>query len=157
LLHKASGREFTTTLRKQKTANTDGDDKESNNKNNMSSDQDYASFLDKANQDPAKGVASSQQASKKKLRTTQHGVEVPAPLTRVCKDAFYVSDADEPFEPVALEWDEDGKGLPDEGESLFSLFFILPCLCPAWAGFLFFLFPSRYPSVHPDQGANKAG
>lgn len=99
----------------------------------MASDQDYMSFLDKANEDPSKGQAQVKQqqqqqqgntaaASKKKFRTTQEGVEVPAPLARVCGGSndegagvFYVSDADEPFEAVALGWDEAGKGLPDEG------------------------------------------
>lgn len=86
-------------------------------------------FLNKANEDPAKGTASTTAAAKnkegkKKFRTRQEGVEVPAPLTRVCErdgGAFYVSDADEPFEAVALGWDEGGKGLPDEG----TLFFLV--------------------------------
>ncbi|KAL2136682.1 hypothetical protein VTI74DRAFT_2093 [Chaetomium olivicolor] len=87
----------------------------------MSSDQDYMSFLDKANADPSKGVATAQkgqntEAGKKQFRATQEGVEVPAPLVNVCKEAFYTSDADEPFEAVALAWDEGGKGLPDEEE-----------------------------------------
>ncbi|KAK4150187.1 hypothetical protein C8A00DRAFT_37223 [Chaetomidium leptoderma] len=88
-----------------------------------SSDQDYMAFLDKANEDPSKGSASASAAAgdkKKKnaFRTTQPGVEVPAPLLRVCGsgEAFYVSDADEPFEAVALAWDEAGRGLPDEEE-----------------------------------------
>lgn len=102
----------------------------------MASDQDYMSFLDKANEDPSKGQAQVKQqqgntagASKKKFRTTQEGVEVPACLARVCGGSnnnkgagvFYVSDADEPFEAVALGWDEAGKGLPDEGSFLVSL------------------------------------
>ncbi len=93
----------------------------------MSSDQDYAAFLDKANEDPAKGVAASGAGKKKRVefRTTEEGVTVPAVLIRVCsRGAFYVSDADEPFKPVALAWDEAGKGLPDEGE-FFSLFFLV--------------------------------
>ncbi len=96
----------------------------------MSSDQDYAAFLDKANEDPAKGVAASGAGRKKRVefRTTEEGVVVPAVLIRVCsRGAFYVSDADEPFKPVALGWDEGGKGLPDEGEFFFffSFFFFL--------------------------------
>lgn len=99
----------------------------------MASDQDYAAFLDKANEDPSKGAQPKQQQQqsasgggdkkKKAFRTTQEGVDVPAPLVKVCKGgAFYTSDADEPFEAVALRWDEAGKGLPDEGMSLFFLF-----------------------------------
>jgi hypothetical protein len=92
-------------------------------------DQDYMAFLNKANEDPAKGAAQSSSsntaaaADKRGFRTRQEGVEVPAPLLRVCGsgDAFYVSEADEPFEAVALAWDEAGRGLPDEGE-LFFLF-----------------------------------
>lgn len=94
----------------------------------MSSDQDYAAFLDKANEDPAKGVAASGAGRKKRVefRTTEEGVVVPAVLIRVCsRGAFYVSDADEPFKPVALGWDEGGKGLPDEGEFFFFFFFLL--------------------------------
>ncbi|KAK4043548.1 hypothetical protein C8A01DRAFT_12884 [Parachaetomium inaequale] len=87
-----------------------------------SSEQDYMAFLDKANEDPSKGVASAAktqgQGVKKKFRTTQEGVEVPEAIRRVCGkgDAFYVSEADEPFEAVALGWDEAGRGLPDEEE-----------------------------------------
>jgi len=84
----------------------------------MASDEDYMSFLDKANEDPSKGVAKSQSQglAKAQFKTTDQGVEIPAALKEVTKDAFYVSDADEPFVPVALNWDEAGKGLPDEEE-----------------------------------------
>jgi hypothetical protein len=85
----------------------------------MASDEDYMAFLNKANQDPSEGVtpASTQAQGKPVFRTRQEGVEVPAVLDRLAKHggAFYTSDADEPFEAVALAWDEDGKGLPDEG------------------------------------------
>lgn len=99
----------------------------------MASDEDYMAFLNKANQDPSEGVAAPAQApgqgqeGRARLRTTQQGVEVPAPLARLVGkgDAFYVSDADEPFEAVALGWDEAGKGLPDEGRH-FSFFFLPP-------------------------------
>ncbi|KXX82763.1 hypothetical protein MMYC01_200727 [Madurella mycetomatis] len=94
----------------------------------MASDEDYMAFLNKANQDPSEGVATSTSAQaqaqgqgqegRARLRATQQGVEVPAPLAGLVgkDDAFYVSDADEPFEAVALGWDEAGKGLPDEEE-----------------------------------------
>jgi hypothetical protein len=83
----------------------------------MASDEDYSAFLDKANEDPSKGVANTQSKDQKvELKAVDSGVEVPAVLKKVTKDAFYVSDADEPFVPVCLKG--AGKGLPDEG--LFS-------------------------------------
>ncbi|KAK4234309.1 hypothetical protein C8A03DRAFT_37927 [Achaetomium macrosporum] len=85
----------------------------------MASDEDYMAFLNKANEDPSKGLArgsTAPQASAKSFRATQEGVEVPVPLVKVCENRDYVSDADMPFEAVALGWDEGGKGLPDEEE-----------------------------------------
>jgi len=69
----------------------------------MSSDADYASFLDKANADPGAGQASTQ--SKKKVGTKSVNTEVPKALEEV--QEYYVSDADEAFEPVALKYGED--------------------------------------------------
>lgn len=90
----------------------------------MASDEDYMAFLDKANQDPNEGYARpASEGAKKELKTTDAGVQVPAVLTEATKDAFYVSDADEPFVPVCLQWDENGKGLPDEG-AFFSYLFV---------------------------------
>ncbi|KAK7921196.1 ribosomal protein L3 [Apiospora marii] len=84
----------------------------------MASDEDYMAFLDKANKDPSEGYAkpASSGGAKLEFKATDHGVQVPAALKEVAQDAFYVSDADEPFVPVALKWDEGGKGLPDEEE-----------------------------------------
>ena len=87
----------------------------------MASDEDYMSFLDKANQDPSLGVVKQQEkgggaGGVVELKTVDEGVAVPGPLAAATRDAFYTSDADEPFVPVALRWDEAGKGLPDEGE-----------------------------------------
>ncbi|TDZ23181.1 hypothetical protein Cob_v003864 [Colletotrichum orbiculare MAFF 240422] len=79
------------------------------------SDDDYAAFLDKANQDPNEGHA--QPASNKEFKAQDEGVELPKALQEVLrKDKVYISDADEPFVGVSLEWDEGGKGLPDEVE-----------------------------------------
>lgn len=66
----------------------------------MSSDADYASFLDKANQDT--GSASAQGTSKQSYGTKSVNTNVPKVLEQV--EEYYVSDADEPFEPVALEY-----------------------------------------------------
>ncbi|KAI4593204.1 hypothetical protein KJ359_009932 [Pestalotiopsis sp. 9143b] len=83
----------------------------------MASDEDYMAFLNKANQDPSEGQAvKSASSAKQTYKTTDSGAQVPAVLKSAVKDAFYTSDADEPFEPVCLNWDEGGKGLPDEEE-----------------------------------------
>ncbi|THC89744.1 hypothetical protein EYZ11_010809 [Aspergillus tanneri] len=79
----------------------------------MSSDDAYMSFLDKANADLNNGRAQQFQASSTvRTETVDMGVQVPAPLTSV--DAFYVSETDEPFEPVTLKWEGASRGLwPD--------------------------------------------
>lgn len=85
----------------------------------MASDQEYLDFLDRANRDPNEGRAKTQgsgDSTREQLKTTDEGANIPAALARVTKDAFYTSDADEPFVPVCLAWDEGGKGLPDEGD-----------------------------------------
>lgn len=65
----------------------------------MSNDDDYASFLDKANQDTgSSSVQSSSFASTKAVDT-----DVPAALKSL-NDAYYMSESDEPFEPVALKF-----------------------------------------------------
>jgi hypothetical protein len=79
----------------------------------MASDEDYSAFLDKANADPNEGVSKTQSSGKVDLKTVDQGVDIPASLKKVTKDAFYVSDADEPFEPVGLKLKR--KTLPDEG------------------------------------------
>lgn len=73
----------------------------------MGSDEDYTSFLEKANQDMGTTKASSQSGS---AVTKAVDTDVPETLQRV--EAYYVSDADEPFEPVSLKW--KGKHLPSE-------------------------------------------
>lgn len=80
----------------------------------MASDQDYMAFLDKANQDPYAGRARTQGGPRASLKTTDEGRDVPNVIRDVCKSEVYVSEADEPFHPVALTWAGD-DGLPDEG------------------------------------------
>ncbi|OTB03410.1 hypothetical protein M426DRAFT_321784 [Hypoxylon sp. CI-4A] len=82
----------------------------------MASDGDYMSFLDKANKDPNEGYTKTQNSSKQEFKATDDGAHIPAAIQEATKDSFYVSDADEPFVPVYLAWDESGKGLPDEEE-----------------------------------------
>jgi hypothetical protein len=71
--------------------------------------------LNKANEDPSAGVAKQQSHGLPPFKTVDSGVTVPKQILKVTKEAIYTSDADEPFVPVALKWNEDGKGLPDEG------------------------------------------
>ncbi|KAL2071418.1 hypothetical protein VTL71DRAFT_12653 [Oculimacula yallundae] len=80
----------------------------------MATDADYMSFLDKANQDPNEGVAKTEGTGKLEFKATDEGVQVPGVIQKVLGkgEAFYVSDADEPFVGVALKL--SGKGLPDE-------------------------------------------
>ena len=90
----------------------------------MASDEDYMAFLDKANRDPNEGRASAAAASsssKSPFKALDKGAKVPGPIAEILakkKDLVYTSDADEPFEPVVLAWDEGGNTLPDEGNSL---------------------------------------
>ena len=75
----------------------------------MSSDDAYSSFLDQANQDTGAGKASAQ--SKRQTASTKAvDTDVPAVLQKV--EQYYTSEADEPFEPVSLEW--SGKNMPSE-------------------------------------------
>jgi hypothetical protein len=80
----------------------------------MSSDADYAAFLDKANQDT--GSAETTSASQKKSYGTKSvNTAVPKVLEQV--EEYYISDSDEPFEPVALEF-EGGNVSADDLKKL---------------------------------------
>lgn len=85
----------------------------------MASDEDYMAFLNKANQDAEEGQAaaasSAQSAGQRTFKTTDEGSVLPKSIADVLKDAFYVSEADEPFKGVSLKWKGEG-GLPDEVE-----------------------------------------
>ncbi|KAI8934546.1 hypothetical protein NX059_008244 [Plenodomus lindquistii] len=76
----------------------------------MSSDAEYASFLDKANQDT--GSAEAKGASKKSYSTDSVNTGVPKALEQV--DEVYTSDADEAFEPVALKFDGSSVSAGEE-------------------------------------------
>ncbi|KAJ5805181.1 hypothetical protein N7474_011068 [Penicillium riverlandense] len=84
----------------------------------MSSDDAYMSFLDKANADLDAGRA-SQPSSTIRTQTVHTALKVPAPLRSV--DAYYVSETDEPFEPVALKWDGAAHGTWPSAAQLSSL------------------------------------
>ena len=88
----------------------------------MSSDADYASFLEKANQPTSSAsTQSASQSRTKGLSTKSVEVEnLPSTLKEGLEDLYYVSDADEPFELVGLKWD-GGKGALNESEYLHAL------------------------------------
>lgn len=67
----------------------------------MSSDAEYAAFLEKANQDTG-SVRAKDASSKKSYGTKSVNTVVPSMLKQV--EEYYISDSDEPFEPVALEF-----------------------------------------------------
>ncbi|EHK24430.1 uncharacterized protein TRIVIDRAFT_8643, partial [Trichoderma virens Gv29-8] len=85
----------------------------------MASDEDYMAFLNKANQDADEGRAAAQSSrgagAQREFKTADEGSELPKSIAEVCRDAFYVSEADEPFKGVSLKWKGEG-GLPDEVE-----------------------------------------
>ena len=77
----------------------------------MSSDDAYASFLDQANQDTGASKASTQ-SQPQKASINAVDTEVPPALQSI--EQYYVSEADEPFEPVSLKW--GGSNMPSESE-----------------------------------------
>ena len=77
-----------------------------------STDDAYMSFLDKANQDLSSGRSQqAKQSSSTEVRTEtlSAGARIPDPLKSV--EVYYVSETDEPFEPVLLKWDGAKKGV----------------------------------------------
>ncbi|KAH8811836.1 hypothetical protein F5884DRAFT_750184 [Xylogone sp. PMI_703] len=80
----------------------------------MASDEDYAAFLEKANQDPNEGIANTSGSNKLEFKAVSTGVKVPDVLSKATQDAFYISDSDEEFVPVCLKLPKGKKGLPDE-------------------------------------------
>ncbi|KAI1936892.1 hypothetical protein LOZ66_004400 [Ophidiomyces ophidiicola] len=89
----------------------------------MSSDDAYSSFLESANADPSAAVKST--STVQSFHTTQsvgENQQVPQVLKNV--EMYYVSDADEEFEPASLHWDKAVEGkwpTPDEFQSLILL------------------------------------
>ncbi|OQD81565.1 hypothetical protein PENANT_c026G02537 [Penicillium antarcticum] len=72
----------------------------------MSSDDAYMAFLNKANADSSDGQAESKKESPSdvlRTKTVDSSLSIPKPLKNI--DAYYVSDTDEPFDPVVLKWD----------------------------------------------------
>ena len=84
----------------------------------MASDDDYMAFLNKANEDADTGqqqaAAQSATSGQRKFTATDQGATIPKEIEAVCqRGEVYVTEGDEPFEPVSLKW--DNTGLPDEG------------------------------------------
>lgn len=86
----------------------------------MSSDDAYAAFLDKANEDPSAGQANTaEQPRRNGVNGTTgtngvHSRQVPERLVTAARDRFYVSDSDEPWVPVSFDIGESSS-LPTEG------------------------------------------
>ncbi|KUL86960.1 hypothetical protein ZTR_05763 [Talaromyces verruculosus] len=77
-------------------------------------DENYMAFLDKANKqrdagrDEAHTEESTQPSKQVRTETVESGVKVPEQLKKV--DVYYMSETDEPFEPVALNWKGASSG-----------------------------------------------
>lgn len=81
----------------------------------MADDQSYNTFLTKANQDPSANSSQHQSTSQAKSKfdpTTPQTSAVPSALQNL--DTTYTSDADEPFEPVVLDY--ASHELPDAAQ-----------------------------------------
>lgn len=78
------------------------------------SDEEYMSFLNKANETHVQMEGAMDTTNKLRLKHLDDNVEVPSALQDAIKETYYISDADEPFEPVALNIGE--RRLPDRGE-----------------------------------------
>ncbi|KAJ6155391.1 hypothetical protein N7470_005957 [Penicillium chermesinum] len=87
----------------------------------MASDDAYASFLDKANADLDAGRAPQQGASSSHAQTkiVDSSLKLPSSLQSI--EEYYVSDTDEPFEPVALRWEGAKQGKWPSADDLSSL------------------------------------
>ena len=75
----------------------------------MSSDDAYSSFLEQANQDTGASKVSTKSSA---AGTKAVDTDVPDSLQKI--EQYYVSEADEPFEPVSLKW--TGKNMPSESQ-----------------------------------------
>ncbi|KAJ5112631.1 hypothetical protein N7532_000676 [Penicillium argentinense] len=88
----------------------------------MASDDSYMAFLNKANADVDAGRnAPAQGTDTARTETVDATTQIPKPLQSV--DYYYISETDEPFEPVALIWNDAKQGIwpsPDQLSSLIS-------------------------------------
>ena len=90
----------------------------------MSSDADYASFLDKANAPPggastsSTGNRDSHKGAGFTTKSVDKDVDIPPSIKEVAGSEIYVSDSDEEFQAVGLKWDGEGEDI-DEGKLFF--------------------------------------
>lgn len=75
----------------------------------MSSDA-YLSFLEKANSDLRAGQQPQTQTQTQQARTETVDVNAQIPASLASVDAYYVSETDEPFEPVVLRFEGAKRG-----------------------------------------------
>jgi hypothetical protein len=93
----------------------------------MASDADYMAFLNKANAQRDRATPPEAGAAVK-TETVHAGVRVPDVLGEV--NAYYISESDEPFEPVVLQWPGASRGLwPDPGAHTFYSSFLVYFVC----------------------------
>jgi hypothetical protein len=83
--------------------------------NTKMSDADYEAFLNKANEDVG---GASTKSKPKDIGIKSIDTKVPKSLELIKE--FFVSESDEPFEPVSLTF--KGSKLPSEGLIVFSIF-----------------------------------
>jgi hypothetical protein len=77
----------------------------------MSSDADYETFLNKANE----GLATNQTSTSSKSQSVGvKGVDTEIPKILDQLDEIYVSESDEPFEPISLSY--KAKDIPSASE-----------------------------------------
>jgi len=86
-------------------------------KKTMASDEDYTAFLEKANQTTSSTANTQSSSHSKSLTTNTVNTTVPTTLNKI--EAYYTSDTDERFEPVALQY---AGGELDKGQ----FFYIIP-------------------------------
>jgi len=102
---------FYSTLDANTSTSTPKTTKSLNKKDRMATDEEYMAFLDKANEDLSVGKSKTTE-KKDELKATDKDINIPSTLVKATEDAWYISDADEPFVPVSL-W-VDSNTLPDE-------------------------------------------
>lgn len=74
----------------------------------MSSDADYAAFLNKSQKDYSQPSETPTAATS----ATVAGIEAH-PAVKALGERYYISEADEPFEGISFTWEK--RTLPDEG------------------------------------------
>ena len=87
----------------------------------MSTDAEYEAFLEKTNQDAKTGGNSMDTAEAAPQSRSSSIITVNTAVPAALQDVeeYYMSDADEPFEPVSLKWTE--KDIPSAGGYLYII------------------------------------